>query len=128
MMMPAPNFETVSVFGIVAISTQLIVFPFVKARAHGTDSLAQGTCSFSVTSRVNIVVSTSSSICKWSSCHRCDFLNGARSSDFVSTCMITNQIGLHSVLLPLFITIHGLLLIQALLLLCQDIHSTSVMA
>ena len=28
--MPAPNLKTVSVFGIVAISTQLIVFPFRK--------------------------------------------------------------------------------------------------
>jgi len=45
--MPAPNLETVSVFGIVAISTQLVIIPFlkvpffVKAHAHGTDSLAQ---------------------------------------------------------------------------------------
>ena len=45
--MPAPNLETVSVFGIVAIPTQLVVIPFlkvpflVKTRAHRTDSLAQ---------------------------------------------------------------------------------------
>jgi len=45
--MPAPNLETISVFGIVAIPTQMVVIPFlkvpffVKAHAHGTDSLAQ---------------------------------------------------------------------------------------
>ena len=45
--MPAPNLETVSVFGIVAIPTQLVVIPFlkvpflVKTHAHRTDSLAQ---------------------------------------------------------------------------------------
>ena len=40
-----PNFQTVYVFGIVAIPTRLVVIPFlkvpsVKAHAHGTDSLA----------------------------------------------------------------------------------------
>ena len=41
-----PNFETVCVFGIVTIPTQLVVIPFLKvpssviAHAHGTDSLA----------------------------------------------------------------------------------------
>jgi len=45
--MPAPNLQTVSVFGIVAILMQLVVIPFlkvpsfVKANAHGTDSLTQ---------------------------------------------------------------------------------------
>ena len=45
--MPAPNLETVSVFGIVAIPTQLVVIPFlkvpflVKTHAHRMDSLAQ---------------------------------------------------------------------------------------
>ena len=44
--MPAPNLETVIVFGIVAIPTQLVVIPFlnpflVKTHAHRTDSLAQ---------------------------------------------------------------------------------------
>ena len=48
----APNLETLSVFGIVAIPTQLVVIPFlrvpflrvpflVKTHAHRTDSLAQ---------------------------------------------------------------------------------------
>ena len=45
--MPASNLETVSVFGIVAIPTQLVVIPFlkvpflVKTHAHRMDSLAQ---------------------------------------------------------------------------------------
>jgi len=45
--MPAPNLKTVSVFGIVTIPMQLVVIHFlklpffVKAHAHGTDSLAQ---------------------------------------------------------------------------------------
>ena len=29
--MPAPNLEIISVFGIVAIPTQLVVFPFPKS-------------------------------------------------------------------------------------------------
>ena len=45
--MLAPNLETVSVFGILTILMQLVVIPFlklpffVKAHAHGMDSLAQ---------------------------------------------------------------------------------------
>ena len=65
--MAAPNLETVSVFGIVTIPTQLIVIPFlkvpflVKTHAHRTDSLAQRPL-FLFISRLNIA--TSSNICK----------------------------------------------------------------
>ena len=69
---PRNTVSPVSVFEIVAISTHLVVITFlevpffVKAHAHGTDSLAQirGACSFSFTSRANVVVSTSYGVCK----------------------------------------------------------------
>ena len=65
--MPAPNLQTVSVFGIVAIPTQLVVIPFlkvsfhVKTHAHRTDSLAQRRLFLFI---YFSNVATSSNICK----------------------------------------------------------------
>ena len=73
----------------------------------------RGTCSFSFTSGFNIVLSTSSSICKWSSCDWCD-LCYVRSVPCLSYRSVTSKhswafysiwiiiIINHNVILPIF--------------------------